>query len=104
MKDGNENKRYLLVDATHPAYNGLVESFRALHTAKEAGNTLPIRPNTAGTEAIVKVVAHVGWVEEEAGRINAGLVSGVILAVYTYDELPEVTALLGSAAWPQEEE
>lgn len=103
IKDGKDNARYLLMDMTHPAYNGTENSFRKLHTDKFANNTLTVLPNIAGTRSIIKIVAHVGWLDDEKGRLNGGLASGVILEIHPYAELPRIYELLASAEWPQAE-
>jgi len=99
--DGKTNIRYLLLSMDEPTYTGLVNRFKNIHTQKEAGNTLTVRPNIAGTQAIVKVVGHVGWLDDEAGTMANGQASGAIAEIYTYDDLPTVRSLLGSDAWPQ---
>ena len=101
MIDGKTNIRYLLLNMTHPSYNGMITSFTNMHTAKEAGNTLTVLPNIANTQAVVKVVAHVGWIQEEDGRLEAGLINGSIIAVHPYEELNQVHAYLASNEWPQ---
>ena len=102
IKDGKENARYMLLDMTKPQYVATESAFLKLHTDKFANNTLTVLPNVANTRAIIKVVAHVGWIEQEKGRLTAGLASGLILEVHPYEELPRIYELLASAAWPQE--
>jgi len=103
IKDGKENTRYLLMDMTKPQYPGFETAFLTLHLNKFADNALTVLPNIAGTRSIIKVVAHVGWIEEEAGRLTAGLASGVILEIHPYEELARIYELLASPEWPQEE-
>ncbi|KKK78888.1 hypothetical protein LCGC14_2839030 [marine sediment metagenome] len=102
IKDGNENKRYMLLDMTKPQYSATERAFLKLHTDKFANNTLTVLPNVGNTRAIIKVVAHVGWLEDEQSRLTAGLASGLILEVHPYEELPRIYELLASAEWPQE--
>ena len=101
MEDGRDNIRYLLLSMDEPTYTGLVQRFKNIHTQKEAGNTLTVLPNIAGTQSIVKVCGHVGWLDDEAGTMADGRASGAIAEIYTYDDLPTVQGLLGSADWPQ---
>ena len=103
IKDGKENSRYMLLDMTKPQYKATENAFRKLHTDKFADNTLTVLPNVANTRAIIKVVAHVGWIEEERGRLQAGLASGLILEIHRYAQLPRIYELLASPEWPQEE-
>ncbi len=103
IKDGKENARYLVMDMTSPQYTAFEARFLKLHTDKFANNTLTVLPNIANTRAIIKVVAHVGWLEEERGRLQAGLASGVILEIHRYAQLPRIYELLASPEWPQEE-
>ena len=102
MIDGKSNIRYLLLDMLKPSYNGIITAFTALHVAKEAGNKLTVIPNIANTRAIVKVVAHVGWIQEENDRMNTAIGNGLILEVHPYEELDQVHAYLASNEWPQE--
>ncbi len=102
IKDGKENARYLLMDMTKPQYQATENAFRKLHTDKFADNTLTVLPNIANTRAIIKVVAHVGWIEEERGRLQAGLASGLILEIHRYAQLPRIYELLASPEWPKE--
>ncbi len=102
IKDGKENARYMLLDMTKPQYQATENAFRKLHTDKFTNNTLTVLPNLANTRAIIKVVAHVGWIEEERGRLQAGLVSGLILEIHRYAQLPRIYELLASPEWPQE--
>ena len=102
MEDGITNIRYLLVDMTHAGYNGLISKFTALHIAKEAGNTLTVKPNTANTQAIVKVVAQPGWIQSEDAYLTAQQSSGLIIAIHPYLELNQVHAYQNSSEWPQE--
>lgn len=101
IKDGKENSRYLLMDMTRPPYDGMITAFTKLHTDKFANNKLTELPNIAMTRSIVKIVAHVGWIEEEAGRLTAGLANGTILEIHPYEELPRIYELLASPEWPQ---
>ena len=101
IKDGKENSRYLLMDMTRPQYPGFETSFLTLHLNKFADNALTVLPNIAGTRSIIKVVAHVGWIEEEKGRLQAGMANGTILEIHPYEELPRIYDLLASPEWPQ---
>ena len=96
MRDGIENIRYLLLDMTHPSYTGLINRFTQLHANKEAGNTLTVLPNVANTQAVVKVVAHVGWIQEENLNVPA------ILEIHPYEEINIIHDYLRSTDWPEE--
>ena len=102
IKDGKENARYMLLDMTKPQYVATERAFLKLHTDKFSNNKLTVLPNVANTRAIIKVVAHVGWIDDEQGRLTAGLASGLILEIHSYEGLPRIYELLGSAAWPQD--
>ena len=102
IKDGKENARYMLLDMTKPQYIATERAFLKLHTDKFANNKLTVLSNVANTRAIIKVVAHVGWLNDERGRLTAGLASGLILEIHPYEELPRIYELLASAAWPQD--
>lgn len=101
MKDGKANIRYILMDMTHRSYAGTIEVFTKMHTNKQAGNILTVIPNSANIKSLVKVVGHVGWLEDEAGRLTDGLASGLMVSVYDYDSLGQVQIMLASSAWPQ---
>ena len=103
MKDGTENIRYLLMDMTHPDYKKAITEFKKLHTDKEEGNTLTVLPNKAKTKAIVKVVAHVGWIQDHKTKLQNAVSSGLIIKSRDYSGLPQVKALLASNKWPKEE-
>ncbi len=126
IRDGKANIRYLVMDMTHGDYKDTVDAFRSIHAMKAIAElikaasdseqdpfemgTLPdvltvvltILPNNANTQAIVKVVGHVGWLEDKATMMSNGLTSGLMLNVYDYDDLPNIHALLASSDWPQE--
>jgi len=99
VRDGRSNIRYILMDMTHPAYFGAIKKFTAMHVAKEAGNKLTVLPNLAGTQAIVKVVAQVGWAQNEHGYLRGGKASGLIIKVMSYSDLLEVHDYLRSPEW-----
>ena len=101
IKDGKENARYMLLDMTKPQYVATERAFLKLHTDKFANNTLTVLPNIANTRSIIKVVAHVGWLEDERTFLQGGLASGVILEIHPYEELPRIYELLASPEWPQ---
>lgn len=86
----------------HIDYADTITAFRTIHTNKESGNTLTVLPNNANTQAIVKVVGHIGWLEDESKRLTDGLASGLMVNIYDYDNLDSVHVLLASAVWPQE--
>ena len=102
IKDGNDNKRYLLMDMTKPQYLAFKARFLQLHLNKFADNALTVLPNIANTRSIIKVVAHVGWLDDERGFLEGGLASGVILEIHPYEELPRIYELLASAQWPRD--
>ena len=93
--------RYLLFNMQHEEYDAAIAYFLDLHLQKDPNNTLTVRPNVANTQAIVKVVAHEGWTEEEAPKVPTYTNNGLLLAVYRYEDLPTVRALLASSEWPQ---
>ena len=99
----NPNIRYLLLDMTHVKYTDALLHLTALHENKEAGNKLTVLPNINKTQAIVKVSAHEGWVEEETPRLTATETQDLFLAIYDQSQLREVNQLIGSSEWPQEE-
>jgi len=101
MEDGIENIRYILMNMMHPNYDVAIEEFTKLHTDKQAGNKLTVLPNIANTRSVVKVVAHVGWIEENRTRLQNAINSGLIIRQRDYTALPEVLALLASPDWPQ---
>ena len=101
-RDGKENARYLLMDMTKPQYPAFEARFLQLHLNKFADNALTVLPNIANTRSIIKVVAHVGWLDDEQGFLQGGLASGVILELHPYEELPRIYELLASAEWPQD--
>lgn len=94
--DGKPNIRYLLLDMNHPSYTGLINRFTQLHENKEPGNKLTVLPNVFDTRAIVKVVAHVGWIQEENLNLPA------ILEIHPYEEINVIHDYLRSTDWPQE--
>lgn len=102
IKDGKDNIRYLVVDMHALNYAPLVSWYTLLHTRKESGNKLTVIPNIAKTEAIVKIVAHVGWLEEEAETLSLGIDIGLITHIYTYSQLNHIYDLLRSVAWPED--
>lgn len=103
IKDGKDNTRYLLLDMKHTDYATIITRLLKLHTNKEAGNKLTVLPNTARTRAIVKVVAHVGWLEDEKTRLDTAKADGLIINSYIYKELSNIYTLLASKEWPQED-
>ena len=100
-RDGKENARYLLMDMTKSQYSAFEARFLKLHTDKFANNILTVLPNIAGTRSIIKVLAHVGWLDDEQSFLQGGLASGVILEIHPYEELPRIYELLASPEWPQ---
>ena len=99
MKDGKENIRYILLDATHAKYDALITKFTKLHTDKESGNKLTVIMRNDNKRALVKVVGHVGWIQDLKARMDADRLSGLILKVRNYNALPQVTELLARPAW-----
>ncbi len=112
--DGKTNIRYILADMTHVDYGDMITAFITIHIDKnldqnpdkvtDEDTVLTILPNTAETQAIVKVVGHVGWLNDEDTRMTDGLSSGLFLNIYTYDDLPSVHAIISSRDWPSQED
>ena len=112
MPDDKTNVRYFLMDMTHADYDNAVRLFRGIHVTRslteepdkeiDHDKILTVRPNSANTQAIVKLV-DVRWQDSQAARIiEKGLTSGLFLNVYTYGDLPIVHSLLASSAWPHD--
>lgn len=48
--------RYVMMDTTHPSYNGIIIAARAVHEARLPGNTMSVRLSNDGTVAFVKMI------------------------------------------------
>ena len=83
---------YFHVDMTHGSYNSMKSDSVTRHKSNFPQGELSIRPNNAGTEAIIKVRGGKGWTP---GWFNAPFVK----KVYTKTDHNELKVLLQTPEW-----
>lgn len=99
VDDGTDNIRYLFMDTTKLSYGGMITALQNMHKAKEEGNTLTVIYRLDGLQSLVKVVGHVGWLEDFNDFLNGGIANGSIISINTYNNLSQVTEILATTEW-----
>jgi hypothetical protein len=85
------------VDTTHAAYNGFVNGITVKFAQSRPDNNLSINNNVADTEALIKLVAEVGWIDTPAGNFAKNYPG--MLRIFTPADHDEAFALVITEAW-----
>lgn len=95
----NETDIWLLVDATHAGFQGMLAEAAARHKIPKPDAKLSVTMRLDGAEALVKVRGGKGW---SPGWLNTPLVK----RVFTPADHSEAVAMVHTSAWeaPDEED
>ena len=88
----NETDTWLLVDATHPGFNGMLASSATQHKIPEPDAKLSVTMRLDGAEALVKVRGGKGWTP-------AWLNTPLVLRIFTPEDHDEAVVMVHTPTW-----